>query len=208
MSSPSPEEVQAIFDDPLFPRLPPVCGAEHPEREGVHCMRPVDQCFVYHLSEEPGPYGGTLDVHWSNPKEKPKPEKESNPSKAKGIADRVRGGKVPADSLPHSPSHKLYEAEGPLTSKIAAERTEVTRQGQLRQTAEFLDAHVGEWIPGTAFNTPEVGGQDGTRRVRELRDDYNWPIENRPMKDSTTWEYRLAPLAELADAPDGTVSAD
>ena len=45
------------------------------------------------------------------------------------------------------------------------------------------------WIPGWAFTPPEIGGLNGTRRVRELRTKFGIPIECQKIKGN--WLYRL-----------------
>lgn len=52
---------------------------------------------------------------------------------------------------------------------------------------------AGGWHNTVAINSPEVGGSEGTRRLREIRRDLpTWStIEKRKAQGSTTWEYRL-----------------
>ena len=61
-----------------------------------------------------------------------------------------------------------------------------------------LRAAEGRWVDGPELTTPEVGGSEGLRRLRELRDDYGHPIDHRrhPDKNRTGWQYRLRILAE------------
>lgn len=46
------------------------------------------------------------------------------------------------------------------------------------------------WTPGFELTTPEVGGTEGLRRLRELRAD-GYEIKSRRMAGSTAFEYRL-----------------
>lgn len=46
------------------------------------------------------------------------------------------------------------------------------------------------WTPGFALTTPEVGGSEGLRRLRELRAE-GFEIKSRRMNDSNAFEYRL-----------------
>lgn len=46
------------------------------------------------------------------------------------------------------------------------------------------------WTPGYELTTPEVGGSEGLRRMRELRSQ-GWEIQSRRMEDSNAYEYRL-----------------
>ena len=49
-----------------------------------------------------------------------------------------------------------------------------------------------QWIPGYVIETPEVGGQAGTMRFRELRAEFGDDIfQCRPMKHGSAWEYRI-----------------
>jgi hypothetical protein len=76
---------------------------------------------------------------------------------------------------------------------VAGDRTE-PRPGSRRAKvlARLLDT-PGVWVLGHELAAPEVGGSEGLRRVRELREG-GWPIERRPASRglSTSWEYRLA----------------
>lgn len=49
-----------------------------------------------------------------------------------------------------------------------------------------------QWHDGHELTHPSVGGSEGLRRLRELRD-LGAPIEKRkkPVRGSTTWQYRL-----------------
>ncbi len=55
------------------------------------------------------------------------------------------------------------------------------------------------WVPGWAFTPPEIGGLNGTRRVRELRTKFGIPVEVRFFpsgkgidgKQEPIWLYRL-----------------
>jgi len=51
-----------------------------------------------------------------------------------------------------------------------------------------LSSH--KWIPGYELTKPEVGGSEGLRRVRELRDEGEI-IEKRKIEDSNAYEYRM-----------------
>lgn len=49
-----------------------------------------------------------------------------------------------------------------------------------------------QWHDGHELTHPAVGGSEGLRRLREIRD-MGAPIEKRrkPVRGSTTWQYRL-----------------
>ena len=55
----------------------------------------------------------------------------------------------------------------------------------------YLQARPGQWVDGFALASPEVGGSEGLKRLRELRA-AGWPIEKRPKPHSEAWQYRLA----------------
>lgn len=54
----------------------------------------------------------------------------------------------------------------------------------------LLRANANAWVRGSRIASPEVGGSEGLRRVRELRAK-GWYIEQRRRGDSTEREYRL-----------------
>lgn len=71
------------------------------------------------------------------------------------------------------------------------------KRTRLGQVANLLVNNVGIWIDGYRLETQEIGGSSGLRRVRELRDDYGWVIENRPHPThSSTDQYRLVELPD------------
>jgi len=53
------------------------------------------------------------------------------------------------------------------------------------------------WVPGYAFTPPEIGGLNGTRRVRELNTKFGIPYETRNFprlvngEKKDNWLYRL-----------------
>lgn len=58
----------------------------------------------------------------------------------------------------------------------------------------YLTYRKGEWVPGPVLASPEVGGSEGLRRLRELRAQGH-PIEKRRVKGKIAWEYRLKGVA-------------
>lgn len=69
------------------------------------------------------------------------------------------------------------------------------KKTRLGQVANLLVNNVGVWIDGHRLETVEVGGSSGLRRLRELRDDYGWNIDQRPTATSTD-QYRLVELPD------------
>ena len=82
-----------------------------------------------------------------------------------------------------------------------ANRSELSRK---EQVLERLRRAGGAWVDGSELATPEVGGSEGLRRLRELRADGH-PILDRPHPDPDRdiRQYRLvvgdmpAPPVEL-----------
>jgi hypothetical protein len=58
------------------------------------------------------------------------------------------------------------------------------------QVATYLADRQGRWVPGNEISNPTIGGSDGRRRARELRE-YGFHVECRPMDGREEWEYRL-----------------
>lgn len=61
---------------------------------------------------------------------------------------------------------------------------------QTRKQAVLAALRPRRWTPGHALTTPEVGGSEGLRRVRELRAD-GFDIKSRQIEGSSAFEYRL-----------------
>lgn len=63
-----------------------------------------------------------------------------------------------------------------------------------QQVLERLKEAEGGWVDGTEIETKYVGGQSGTRRLRELRAEGHTIEERRhPDTDRDIWQYRLVP---------------
>lgn len=58
----------------------------------------------------------------------------------------------------------------------------------------FLKAHSAEWVANTMLASPEIGGLEAMRRLRELRK-MGHTIEKRHLTGGI-WEYRYLPSAE------------
>jgi hypothetical protein len=61
-----------------------------------------------------------------------------------------------------------------------------------QQVLEMLRLHVGTWVNGTDLATEEVGGSEGLKRLRELRQE-GYPIERRKHPDPAReiFQYQL-----------------
>lgn len=84
----------------------------------------------------------------------------------------------------------------PPSSLLAAERIEPergTRKGRVLAVLDLAASGPGDgWVDGHELTAPGVGGSEGLRRLRELRQG-GWKIERRPNPTSpTAWQYRLA----------------
>lgn len=86
-------------------------------------------------------------------------------------------------------TQQLVRNSDPETSHLAAARIERTRPTKKRLVLEHMVRHSPQrWVKHHELTTPDVGGSEGLRRLRELRED--WVIHTRPV-GKTAWEYRL-----------------
>ena len=69
------------------------------------------------------------------------------------------------------------------------------------QVLHRLEANRGEWVDGVELANEVVGGSEGLKRLRELRDD-GWLIQKRQKPGSDQYQYRLA----LQQGADGAVT--
>lgn len=69
----------------------------------------------------------------------------------------------------------------------------ISKAQRRAQVLALLTARAGSWVPGPELATAEVGGSEGLRRVRELREIRHGghKIEVRRMTGSDAYEYRL-----------------
>lgn len=72
------------------------------------------------------------------------------------------------------------------------------RTRRIQVFEKLVDAHESgvEWVPGPELATPECGGSEGLKRMREIRKDFRdldtgWDIEGRKRAGLDSWEYRL-----------------
>jgi hypothetical protein len=86
--------------------------------------------------------------------------------------------------------------------------SELTRK---EQVLAHLTEHIGTWVDGPALANEEVGGSEGLKRLRELRQerpDLVIKMRQHPDPERDIWQYRLVPqeIHLYADEiPDGMV---
>lgn len=155
------------------------CGVDHPDLP-ISCEYREDP--TKH-EEHMGFHDGEL-VEWPN--DGYTVQKVSNP---KNNASRL----ATAANRVHDRERPIVRTDDPANSHVAAERIHPKRGSRKSLVLEALRSAGGDgWVDGTALETPEVGGSQGTRRLRELRAD-GWAIEARPHPTSdTAWQYRLS----------------
>jgi hypothetical protein len=69
-----------------------------------------------------------------------------------------------------------------------------------RRVAQYLVDRLGEWVEGPELLQSSVGGSEGLRRMRELRNDLGWHIEGpRRIPGRTARVYRLATAPSSMD---------
>lgn len=154
------------------------CGADHPDRPVTCSYREASSKHEEHMG-----FDGPDMIEWAN--DQYQPPKSSNPKnnavKLATIANKV-----------HERERPIVRTEDPPNAHLAAERIQPKRGSRKSLVLEALRSADGEWVDGTSLETPEVGGSQGTRRLRELRSD-GWAIEARPHPTSATaWQYRLS----------------
>src|SRR5665811_121867 len=71
------------------------------------------------------------------------------------------------------------------------------------QVLETLIAHRGEWVDGPELANEAVGGSEGLKRLRELRDDDGHLIEARrhPDPERSIWQYRILIFSKTVASP-------
>ena len=79
-------------------------------------------------------------------------------------------------------------ARDPWTSHVASERIQPTRGTKRERVLALLRDAEGAWVRGHQIT--EVGGSEGLRRLRELRQ-MGWAVERQPALVGSGWWYRL-----------------
>ncbi len=69
----------------------------------------------------------------------------------------------------------------------------ISKDQRRAQVLAVLVAHAGQWVPGPELATPAVGGSEGLRRLRELREPRygGHKIPARRMSGRDGYEYML-----------------
>lgn len=82
----------------------------------------------------------------------------------------------------------IVRATDPVTSHQGAALIEPKRASRKGQVLAVLRDAGGGWVAGPTLCSAQVGGMEGLRRLRELRDE-GWPIEARVTDTGSV--YRL-----------------
>ena len=172
------------------------CDALHPEHPGLTCIATATH------AEHVAFLGVGMDrepIDWPNPDYRPPASHRSSrgdaAQKLRDLGSRVPPAPVrpPDGPRPGTDSRPPVVGNGdPWTSHVAAELIEPTRGTRKHAVLTLLREAQGGWVNGSEIATQEVGGSEGLRRLRELREADGWVIERRPAPGmSTSWQYRL-----------------
>lgn len=160
------------------------CGSQHPEVAGVRCAIGPDETHENHYcrlrrGEEP--------FVWPNLEFVPPPKKEDK-GRIKDEFDEAAKAVKEKDRK----AGPIVGTNDPWPSHVAALRVMPTVGTRKALVLARLQATPGVWVSGVELATAEIGGSEGLKRLRELRGEDGWPIEERPDPSSkTAWQYRL-----------------
>lgn len=160
------------------------CATKHPEIDGVSCILPrSERGHPEHLAMRYVP-GRSEPEHlmWADPHYR----------SPQDLRDQGRHVKVVIEESAAVVRQEIRRLTPQQPLGLAPGQRKKTRLGQV---ANMLVNNVGMWIEGHRLETVEIGGSSGLRRLRELRDDYGWNIEQRPT-DNSTDQYRLVELPD------------
>ena len=154
-----------------------LCGALHPDNPTLACQEPLEPPHEWHRV-----FG--LDCkEWRNEEYSLPPMAPRGAQRQTELMVDIARRATPVRHAPHPNSLRGYERIEPKRGTKAASVLSVLRQAR------------GGWVPGHVLCTPEVGGSEGLRRLRELRDQ-GWPIDSRePPSGEGTDEYRLIEIS-------------
>jgi hypothetical protein len=67
----------------------------------------------------------------------------------------------------------------------------LSEKSRKQRVLDYLRDRQGQWVDGTELISPEVGGSEGLRRVRELRAEIEIDLRRHPNPLKDVWQYRL-----------------
>jgi hypothetical protein len=156
------------------------CGVVHPTIEGAACISPADRTAHVQHFWRPAAFGAQ-PVYWPNEHYQIPFRTPLKPEVRKGLRKLAGQVKPPARA----------RVSDPPSAHTAAALIEPTAGACKARVLAHLEAHRGQWVGGMELQRPETGGDQGLKRVRELRQE-GYDIENRPTPGSRgTWQYRL-----------------
>jgi hypothetical protein len=108
------------------------------------------------------------------------------------------GGGVPLPTapprLPPPPMHRPPPAPPWPAPRTTMHDRDLEAEDSARgRVATLLRKQAGQWVRGSLLASAGVGGSEGLRRLRELRNRFGWRIEQRRVPGSTEREYRFVP---------------
>ena len=154
------------------------CGATHPEFPGATCISPTDRtAHLQHFWKPPA--FGAGPMYWKNEDYQPPFRTPLRSEVRKGLKALVKQARVPRARTVDPPS-----------AHVAADLIEPVAETCKANVLAYLEEHRGQWVSGQELAQPETGGDQGLKRVRELRQEGH-NIENRPTPGRRgTWQYR------------------
>jgi hypothetical protein len=153
------------------------CPARHPDT-GLQCADDADPHPGDHYATEGG---GAV---WSNPdRVDPARARQRLAEQGQAAVGLAREGaavmRKMARTSDSDATHKAAE-----TYVLSGARNRV-----IDRVARLLEARQGDWVDATEFDRLAKSGE---RRMRELRDDYGWPIEIRDKPGAiNAYQHRL-----------------
>jgi hypothetical protein len=154
-----------------------LCDEPHPDRPDVLC-RKDKPCWGSH-------YNPREDVSW------PGRQLPGNTPRTTLVDMARRADHTPPSGPP------IVRTIDPPTAHEAARRIQPKRGTAKARVLDYLRRCAPEWVDAPELTDSVVGGSEGLRRVRELRQE-GWEIETRPAPGSqTAWQYRLPPTVAL-----------
>ena len=100
-----------------------------------------------------------------------------------------RPGSLPLKDMATRVHRNIARREDPVSAHLAAAVAEPRRGSRKALVLNYLRQREGMWVNGYDLATPDVGGSEGLRRVRELRSEGH-AIEVRLKPDTEVFQYR------------------